>query len=489
MSEFAPEFAPEPTPKFAPKFVFENFDARQREEFWAALALKYTQGLGPRGGACLLQTFGSAYAAIAESNKWPELGIKKTTLQFFQSDAWRDPALLEWRSAKPSGQQILLWTNPLYPELLKNTPDAPLFLYARGNLNLLRNPGVAVVGSRNCSSEGLAAGNAISRQLAASGVTIISGLARGIDSQAHEAALKEVGSTIAVLANGLDVCYPPENRLLQQRIAEEGLLLCEHMSGATPQAYHFPVRNRLISGLALGVLVVEAAARSGSLITARLGLEYGREVFAIPGQFAASKAHGCHDLIRRGAKPVLAVEDVLIELAPRLALFLEDENTGTSQLPSLDNTPKAPRAAGQPDVDASAAKDSSAVSLSAEGNAFKSDKLKSATPSASGKPFTAGKRKSSSALPDKLATPVSPGQATRRGVSKTYAPLKPGFGAALPQNEGKAILDLLREQGPLQADSLCAILGLPAPEVSSQLLFLELQGKVRRYPGMIYGLE
>lgn len=498
-------------PELTPEFRFDNFDAKQREEFWAALALKYTQGLGPRGGARLLQNFGSAYTAIAKKDKWPELGIASAAVQFFQSDAWRDLALVEWRSAKASGQQILLWTNPLYPELLKNTPAAPLFLYAKGNLSLLRNPGVAVVGARNCSSEGLAAGNAISRQLAASGVTIISGLARGIDSQAHEAALKEVGSTIAVLANGLDVFYPPENRLLQQRIAEQGLLLCEHMPGQPPEAYHFPVRNRLISGLALGVLVVEAAARSGSLITARLGLEYGREVFAIPGKFAASKAHGCHDLIRRGAKPVLAVEDVLIELAPRLALFLEGENNAASNLPSSGNSPSSgilSSLAGPPSLKGSPAKNNSTTNRGARKSTSETSAPQKTVNSALGEPenLKAGNpsARSVKTRPAKVNTPSKPGSAPASGkLGKSGAPTKPdnapasnayaslALSAASQSEESrqKAILDLLDQQGPLQADSLCAILGLPAPEVSSQLLFLELQGKVRRYPGMIYALE
>ena len=292
----------------------------QRYEYWSALALKHTPGLGNRSWQRLLSAFGSAAQAVKNLDQWRDFGIRSELARTFHNESWRDAALAEWRALHQHAHNILLCDDPYYPQLLKNIPNPPLFLYYQGDVSLLGNPKVAVVGARAASPDGLNACAIVSSRLAAAGVTIVSGLARGIDKTAHMAALAGgPGGTIAVLGTGLDVVYPAEHAKLQRQIATEGLALTEHMPGVQPEARHFPIRNRIISGLCLGVLVVEAAARSGSLITARLALEYGREVFAVPGRFAASKAAGCQDLIRQGAKPVFDVEDILSELLPQLA--------------------------------------------------------------------------------------------------------------------------------------------------------------------------
>ncbi len=294
--------------------------AAQRYEYWAALALKYTPGLGSRSWQRLLTAFGSAAQAVKNLDAWRDFGIRRELTQAFRAEGWREAALAEWQTLHKHAHDILLWDDPYYPPLLKDTPAPPLFLYYQGDITLLGNPKVAVVGARTASPDGLSACATVSQRLAAAGVTIVSGLARGIDKTAHVAALAGgPGSTIAVLGTGLDVIYPPEHGRLQRQIAAQGLVLTEHMPGTHPEARHFPVRNRIISGLSLGVLVVEAAVRSGSLITARLALEYGREVFAVPGRFAATRAAGCQELIRQGAKPVFDVEDILSELMPQLA--------------------------------------------------------------------------------------------------------------------------------------------------------------------------
>ncbi len=292
----------------------------QRYEYWSALALKHTPGLGNRSWQRLLAAFGSAAQAVKNLDDWRDFGVRNDLARAFRAETWRNEAMAEWRALRQHVHNILLWDDPYYPPLLKTIPNPPLFLYYQGDVTLLGNPKVAVVGARAASPDGLSACASVSRRLAAAGVTIVSGLARGIDKTAHTAALEGgPGSTIAVLGTGLDVVYPAEHAKLQRDIAAQGLVLTEHTPGTRPEARHFPIRNRIISGLSLGVLVVEAAARSGSLITARLALEYGREVFAVPGRFAASKAAGCQDLIRQGAKPVFDVEDILSELMPQLA--------------------------------------------------------------------------------------------------------------------------------------------------------------------------
>ncbi len=201
-----------------------------------------------------------------------------------------------------------------YPHALLESPDPPLLLYAIGRLELLHAPALAIVGSRHASVQGRQNASAFAAHLGGAGFTIVSGLALGIDGAAHEGALGSAGSTIAVVATGLDQVYPRRHLALAGRIAAEGLLLSEHPLGTPPLRENFPQRNRIIAGLTRGTLVVEATLQSGSLITARLAVEAGREVFAIPGSIHSPQSKGCHALIKQGAKLVETAQDVLEEL-------------------------------------------------------------------------------------------------------------------------------------------------------------------------------
>jgi DNA processing protein len=218
-------------------------------------------------------------------------------------------ALAELRAARIAGARMVAMGDPLYPALLADTPDAPPFLWAIGNADLLGRPLVALVGARNASSLGLRTAKGLSEGLGTAGWVVVSGLARGIDTAAHQAALGS--GTIAVLAGGVDVVYPPENAVLAQEIGDQGLRLSEQPMGLQPQARHFPARNRIVAGLCRGVVVVEAAAKSGSLITARDAADLGREVLAVPGHPIDARAGGCNMLIRDGATLVRDAADVI----------------------------------------------------------------------------------------------------------------------------------------------------------------------------------
>ncbi|MGD9250943.1 MAG: DNA-processing protein DprA [Desulfobacterales bacterium] len=216
------------------------------------------------------------------------------------------------------GFQIVTQSDPSYPALLLEIPDPPPFLYVNGDLKRCRCP-LAIVGSRNATPYGRKTTKRLSRELTRQGMTVVSGMARGIDTAAHLGALEEGGVTLAVLGSGLECIYPAENRTLYERIAATGAVISELPLAAGPDAHHFPQRNRIISGISVGTVVVEATRRSGSLITARLAAEQNREVFAVPGSIESFKSIGTHQLIKNGAKLVTQVGDVLDEL-PRWAL-------------------------------------------------------------------------------------------------------------------------------------------------------------------------
>ena len=233
------------------------------------------------------------------------------------------------------GHALITLDAPAYPDLLREVPDAPLALWVDGsNHALLRMPQLAIVGSRNPTSGGRANAEDFAEFLSGRGLTITSGLATGIDSASHRGAIGGIGGTIAVLGCGIDTVYPRRNRKLAARIAEFGLIVSEYPPGTPVRPYQFPQRNRIIAGLSLGTLVVEATRRSGSLITARLAADYGREVFAIPGSIHNPLARGCHKLIRDGAGIIEDGNDVLTELAPQLVPRLapaDDDRPGGSR--------------------------------------------------------------------------------------------------------------------------------------------------------------
>ncbi|MCJ8138857.1 DNA-processing protein DprA [Falsirhodobacter halotolerans] len=215
----------------------------------------------------------------------------------------------ELRQGAAAGAVAIGWGDPRYPPALAALPDAPPVLWAMGRVDLLARPAIALVGARNASSLGVRMARTLAFGLADAGHVVVSGLARGIDTAAHASALE--GGTVAVMAGGIDVIYPAENTGLATSIAIKGCLLTEQPPGTEPQARHFPLRNRIVSGLSRGVVVVEAAARSGSLITAKMALEQGREVYAVPGHPFDARAAGCNQLIRDGATLVTRVADVL----------------------------------------------------------------------------------------------------------------------------------------------------------------------------------
>jgi DNA processing protein len=251
------------------------------------------------------------------------------------------PAALEWLDAP--GRGLLTLADPDYPPLLKLVPDAPIALFLEGDRSRLARPHFAVVGSRNPTPQGAENAHAFAHYLAGCGLVICSGRAAGVDAAAHRGALAASAPTTAVLGCGPDVVYPPSNAALMRRIAEQGLVMSEFLPGTRPLKENFPRRNRIISGLSLGVLVVEAARRSGSLITARLAGDYGREVFAIPGSIHNPLARGCHALIRQGAVLVETAADILAELGPLAGVAARPELTpagpleaGSGAAPELD---------------------------------------------------------------------------------------------------------------------------------------------------------
>jgi DNA processing protein len=284
----------------------------------AWLRLERASGIGPRTAVKLLEAFGSIDAILGAGREALAVHLGPAQLRGLCAPASSElerllEATLRWQETP--GNRVLALGEPGYPELLANIPDPPLLLYIKGRVELLDAPMLAMVGSRNASTQGKANALAFAQALSGAGLCIVSGLALGIDAAAHEGALKESGSTVAVIGTGPDLVYPARNRALFERIGAEGCILSEYPVGTPPLPGNFPKRNRIISGLAAGVLVVEAAAQSGSLITARQAAEQGRDVFAIPGSIHASLAKGCHILIREGAKLVDTAADVLEAMA------------------------------------------------------------------------------------------------------------------------------------------------------------------------------
>jgi DNA processing protein len=237
----------------------------------------------------------------------------------------------EFSRAEKAAIKIVPFTDPIYPARLRLIADPPPFLYVKGEIRNQDERAVAVVGSRSASDYGRRVARDLCRGLASLGFTVVSGMARGIDGAAHEAALNAGGRTLAVLGCGVDRAYPREHDKLYQRITENGAVMSEFPLGTGPVPFNFPVRNRLISGLSLGVVVVEATEKSGSLITASLALEQGREVFAVPGEAGASRSRGTHQLIRQGARLVETVNDIVEEIAPQLSARTQNAE-GTPRL-------------------------------------------------------------------------------------------------------------------------------------------------------------
>lgn len=301
------------------------------------LALNRMNHVGPRTVAKLLKRWPNLDELFSLSaNELEQAGlpaILANTISAFDVSIVEND--LHWENASPN-HHLLTWEHPAYPVLLKEIPDPPIVLYAHGHLSCLQTPKLAVVGTRNPSITGSENARNFSRELAKQGLCIVSGLALGVDAEAHQGALDAAGQTIAVLGTGIDCIYPRRNAKLAANISEKGLILSEFPLQSPPTPGHFPRRNRIISGLSLCTLVIEAAIKSGSLITARMALEQNRDVLAIPGSIHNPLARGCHYLLQQGAKLVTSVNDVLDELniipqhiipeTPMISLARDDKN-------------------------------------------------------------------------------------------------------------------------------------------------------------------
>ena len=428
-------------------------DEAARKEYWASLALRHCRGLGARSAARLARFFGSAYAAVQARQQWGEAGVNKGQAAELATGSWRVTAREEWDRARDLSAAVVLWTDPEYPALLRSIIDAPLVLYCRGDLSLLQSPGFAVVGSRKATRHGRSVAEYMARCLSACGMAIVSGMALGIDRVAHEAALARVGRSIGVLGTGIDVLYPPDNMAAFDAMERHGLLISEFAPGTVPHAGNFPIRNRIISGLSLGVLVVEAAQRSGSLITARLALEQNREVYAVPGPALDAHCLGCQDLVRQGARAVFCAEDVLRDLAEQLRPFGIDEQSVPEQEEGLQEE-----------------------GLQEEG-------LQEDIPAP---PPAGGPAAKPAAVNGAAAAIVAPAPAPPADV-----PAAPPLNAtelaaaenAAGTGDNTGLIEYLRQHGPTHADVLADAAGLSAAAANAALVGLEMLGKVRRLPG------
>jgi len=306
--------------------------------------------LTPNRTRLLLEMFGELPAEACNSSS--RLIASLLSIDQAQAEQVRNPLQLNEARVAALRDSTITLADPDYPPLLRAIIDPPLALHVRGDRTLLAKPSVAIVGSRRASPYAINVARQLGDDLARSGLIVVSGLARGVDAAAHEAALDATFPTIAVLGTGIDVAYPRCNRALYKRIVEKGLLLSEFAPGTPPLAMNFPIRNRVISGLTSGTIIVEATSRSGSLITARTAAEQGREVFAVPGSIFSAGSEGTHRLIQYGAKLVHDANDVLEELPGKfhlvsrataepesplrevLAAFTRDEGTDVEQVAS-----------------------------------------------------------------------------------------------------------------------------------------------------------
>lgn len=432
--------------------TWQDLDEAGRKEFWAGLALRHCRGLGPRTGAALLRRFGSAYAALQHLDQWRAAGMDSPLAANMASGSWRVTARQEWDAVRRLPCGILLWNDPLFPDCLKTLPDAPVLLYCQGDVSLLRAPALAVVGARKASPEGCRVAAHMARCLASCGLVIVSGMAQGVDASAHAAALDEIGRSIGVLGTGIDRAYPRRNAALYDRMRRQGLLLSEFAPGTPPLPEHFPIRNRIISGLSLGILVVEAATRSGSLITARTALEQNREVYAVPGPALDDHCCGAQELIRQGARPVFSAEDILRDLLERLRPYgidhpvLDEAGMLAAQTRRTEDAP-ATLERGKPDADGAA------------------------------RPALAPRQPARTGAPSRAAGDVASSPSTNAAaVASSRAQLS---------GEAEAVVHLLLE-APQHVDDLAAALRLSPAALAPLLLKLEIDGHIRRLPGARY---
>lgn len=289
------------------------------------IALNMTPGVGPRAATKLLERFGSADAVFhGWRTELESLRLKPETIESLLKREFHDKAATELERVKALGGDILILDDGSYPAMLREIDDPPPVLYVKGDWQAcFDQPGIGVIGSRMCSTYGVNASEMLSRDLASRGITVVSGLARGIDTAAHRGAIAGKGRTIGVIGTGIDTVYPRENaRLVCEILDSGGCVVSQFSLGTPPLAENFPYRNRIISGLSLGVLIVEASERSGSLITARLAMEQNREVMAVPGNITSGNSFGTNYLIKSGAKLVQQWQDVVAEFPSEIAALI-----------------------------------------------------------------------------------------------------------------------------------------------------------------------
>lgn len=392
-------------------------------KYW--LALKFVDGVGNIGFKNLIEVFGSPKnvfnAEAADTLKRvPGIGWK-TALKIKKFNDWQRVDK-EIEQTGRSNVSILTANNSLYPKNLLNIYDFPPLLYVKGTL-IEEDINIAVVGSRMAGAYGKFTAERLSRELVLRGITIVSGLARGIDSAAHRGALAGKGRTIAVLGSGIDIVYPPENKKLLEKISDNGAVITEFPFTTPPNGPNFPARNRIISGLSLGVVIVEAGDKSGSLITARLALEQGREVFAVPGSIDSPGSRGGHKLIRQGAKLIENINDILEEILPQV-----DNKSVVRKQGKIPPGPPLKKGGMSPDT-----------------------------------PLIKGKNSSHPPLPK-----------GGRG----------GFPSDLDGTQS-AILKLISKK-QMGVDAIIAATGFKAANVLSTLLTLEMQGHIEQLPGKIF---
>jgi len=317
---------------------------KEDELHW--LALRLVHGLGARKANQLLSRFRTPTAIFRASRSELEAsGLAGGVAQTITSGCTFDDAIDQQQKMLESGARLIPFSDPLYPARLKEIFDPPIVLFARGRMELLQSIMLGVVGTRRPTAYGIAAAERLSTDLAQAGLTIASGMARGIDTAAHRGTLAVGGDTVAVFGCGVDLVYPAENRKLASEIAEKGLLLSEFPMGAPAYPQNFPIRNRIISGMSVGVLVVEGAQYSGSSITAKMALDQQREVFAVPGNITSKMSWGPNLLIKQGAKLVQEWNDVATELPAetRRALIRKAEHRlGVMPLETKDESPSVP---------------------------------------------------------------------------------------------------------------------------------------------------
>ncbi|MGL4722308.1 MAG: DNA-processing protein DprA [Desulfovibrionaceae bacterium] len=295
----------------------------EKLELWAMLSLQYTSLLTPILFKRLLSYYSTAVNTVKALSdgafSWEHVGVMHTIAACYLQQEWKEKATAVWNALDSlSDITILLYTSEKYPFLLKNIADPPAILYCSGDITLLSSPSVAIIGSRRASAAGKKMTHSIASDMASFGLTVVSGLAEGIDTVAHEAAL-EHNATIAVLGTGINLVYPTKNKNLSENIQKKGCLVSEFPPNVPPKPHHFPIRNRIITGLTIGVLVVEAGLKSGSLVTAKIALDQGKEVYVVPPQYTSRTSLGTLQLLENGAKAIVQGKELFEDILPQIS--------------------------------------------------------------------------------------------------------------------------------------------------------------------------